>query len=277
MNIDKLFRLDGKTAIVTGASGAIGGAIARGFAHFGANLALCYNRNRKRMEELSEDIRALPGMHKAYQVDSRDRDSIAAHAEDVMRDFGSIDIVVNVAGGNRPGAVYTGGGKTIFELAPEDQLDVVILNLFGGAIWPCLLYGKKMLNNPAGGSIINIGSINGIRPLQGRTAYAAAKAGIDNFTMSLACHLARDLNPKLRVNSIAPGFFPNFRAEQMLFNEDGTPSARTLNALNHIPMKRLGEPDELMGAALWLASDASSYVTGTVTVVDGGFLAFSGA
>ena len=158
MNIDKLFRLDGKTAIVTGASGAIGGAIARGFAHFGANLALCYNRNRKRMEELIEDIRALPGMHKAYQVDSRDRDSIAAHAEDVMRDFGSIDIVVNVAGGNRPGAVYTGGGKTIFELAPEDQLDVVILNLFGGAIWPCLLYGKKMLNNPAGGSIINIGS-----------------------------------------------------------------------------------------------------------------------
>ena len=136
MNIDKLFRLDGKTAIVTGASGAIGGAIARGFAHFGANLALCYNRNRKRMEELIEDIRALPGMHKAYQVDSRDRDSIAAHAEDVMRDFGSIDIVVNVAGGNRPGAVYTGGGKTIFELAPEDQLDVVILNLFGGAIWP---------------------------------------------------------------------------------------------------------------------------------------------
>jgi NAD(P)-dependent dehydrogenase (short-subunit alcohol dehydrogenase family) len=173
--------------------------------------------------------------------------------------------------------VYTGGDKTIFDLSLQDQLDVVVLNLFGGAIWPCMLYGKKMLDNPAGGSIINIGSINGIRPLQGRTAYAAAKSGIDNFTMSLACHMARDINPKLRVNSIAPGFFPNFRAEQMLFNEDGSPSRRTQNALDHIPMRRLGDPDELMGTALWLASDASSYVTGTVTAVDGGFIAFSGA
>lgn len=277
MNIKTLFRLDGKTAVVTGASGAIGGAIARGFAHYGANLALCYNSHKARMDSLLEDIKSQPGTHRAYQVDARDKDAIAAHADAVMNDFGRIDIVVNVAGGNRPGAVYTGGDKTIFDLGLADQLDVVVLNLFGGAIWPCLLYGKKMLGNEDGGSIINIGSINGIRPLQGRTAYAAAKAGIDNFTMSLACHLARDINPKLRVNSIAPGFFPNFRAEQMLFNEDGTPSPRTRNALDHIPMKRLGDPAELMGTALWLASDASTYVTGTVTAVDGGFLAFAGA
>lgn len=273
MNIKTLFRLDGKTAVVTGASGAI----ARGFAHYGANLALCYNSSKARMDSLLEDIKSQAGTHRAYQVDSRDKDAIAAHADAVMADFGRIDIVVNVAGGNRPGAVYTGGDKTIFDLGLADQLDVVVLNLFGGAIWPCLLYGKKMLGNEDGGSIINIGSINGIRPLQGRTAYAAAKAGIDNFTMSLACHLARDINPKLRVNSIAPGFFPNFRPEQMLFNEDGTPSPRTRNALDHIPMKRLGDPAELMGTALWLASDASTYVTGTVTAVDGGFLAFSGA
>lgn len=277
MNIDSLFRLDGKNAIVTGASGAIGGAIAKGFAHFGANLALCYNKSSQRVEKLMEGISSLPGTHKAYQVNIRDRDAIAAHAEQVMQEFGRIDIVVNVAGGNLPGAVYTGGGRTIFELDPDEQLSAVTLNLFGGAIWPCLFYGKAMLDNPDGGSIINIGSINGIRPLQGRTAYAAAKAGVDNFTLSLACHLARDINPKLRVNSIAPGFFPNFRAEQMLFNKDGSPSPRTLNALNHIPMKRLGDPDELIGAAVWLASDASSYVTGTVTVVDGGFLAYSGA
>ena len=277
MNIDKLFRLDGKTAIVTGASGAIGGAIAKGFAHYGANLALCYNSSKSRMDALLEEIKDQPGTHKAYQVDSRDKEAIKTHADAVMRDFGQIDIMVNVAGGNRPGAVYTDGSKTIFDLTLEDQQDVVTLNLFGGAVWPCMLYGKKMLQNSEGGSIINIGSINGIRPLQGRTAYAAAKAGIDNFTMSLACHLARDINPKLRVNSIAPGFFPNFRAEQMLFDADGKPSQRTRNALEHIPMKRLGDPNELIGAALWLASDAASYVTGTVTVVDGGFLAFSGA
>lgn len=277
MHIDTLFRLDGKTAIVTGASGAIGGAIARGFAHYGANLALCYNNSKSRMDTLLDEIKEQPGTHRAYQVDSRSKEAIAAHADAVFQDFGSIDIVVNVAGGNRPGAVYTGGQKTIFDLSLDDQLDVVVLNLFGGAIWPCMLYGKKMLNNAEGGSIINIGSINGIRPLQGRTAYAAAKAGIDNFTMSLACHMARDINPKLRVNSIAPGFFPNFRPEQMLYNEDGTPSQRTQNALNHIPMQRLGDPAELMGTALWLASDASTYVTGTVTAVDGGFLAFSGA
>lgn len=107
---------------------------------------------------------------------------------------------------------------------------MVVLNLFGGAIWPCMLYGKKMLHNPDGGSIINIDSINGTHPLQGRSAYAAAKAGIDNFTMSLA----REINPKLRVNSIAPGFFPNFRPEPMLYNEDGSPSLRTRNALQHI-------------------------------------------
>jgi len=277
MNIDTLFRLDGKTAIVTGASGAIGGAIARGFAHYGANLALCYNKSKGRMDTLLEKISSQPGKHKAYQVDSADKEAIAEHAEAVMKDFGRIDIVVNVAGGNRPGAVYTGGTKTIFDLTLEDQQDVVYLNLFGGAMWPSLLYGKKMLGNPDGGSIINISSINGIRPLQGRTAYAAAKAGIDNFTKSLACHLASQINPKLRVNSIAPGFFPNFRAEQMLFNEDGTPSQRTKNALDHIPMRRLGDPEELIGAALWLASDASTYVTGTVTIVDGGFIAYSGA
>lgn len=277
MNIETMFRLDGKNAIVTGASGAIGGAIARGFAHYGANLALCYNQSRTRIDTLLEEIKGQPGTHRAYQVDSTNRDAIAEHADLVMKDFGHIDIVVNVAGGNMSGCVYTGGGRTIFELPLDDQMDVVILNLFGGAMWPCLFYGKKMLDNPEGGSIINTGSINGIRPLQGRTSYAAAKAAIDNFTMSLACHLARDINPKLRVNSIAPGFFPNFRPEQMLFNEDGSPSLRTKNALDHIPMRRLGDPNELLGTALWLASDASSYVTGTVTAVDGGFLAFSGA
>jgi NAD(P)-dependent dehydrogenase (short-subunit alcohol dehydrogenase family) len=277
MNVAEMFRLDGKNAVVTGASGAIGGAIARGFAHFGANLALCCHKHRARLDALLEEISVLPGKFRAYRVDAMDPQAVGAHADDVIRDFGSIDILVNVAGGNRPGAVYTGGGGTIFDLGRQEQMDVVVLNLFGGAIWPCLLYGGKMLGNPAGGSIINISSINGIRPLQGRAAYAAAKAGIDNFTMSLAAHIARDINPKLRVNSIAPGFFPNFRPEQMLFNEDGTPSQRTQNALAHIPMKRLGDPEELMGTALWLASDASTYVTGTTAVVDGGFLAFSGA
>ena len=276
MDIANLFRLDGKNAVVTGASGAIGGAVARGFAHFGANLALCYHNSKARMDALLEEISGLPGAFRAYRVDAADHEAIRAHADAVIRDFGSIDILVNVAGGNRPGAVYTDGG-TIFDLDWRDQLDVAVLNLFGGAIWPCLLYGKKMLDNRAGGSIINISSINGIRPLQGRTAYAAAKAGIDNFTRSFAAHLARDINPRLRVNSIAPGFFPNFRAEQMLFDKDGTPSRRAQNALAHIPMKRMGSPEELMGTALWLASDASAYVTGTTAVVDGGFLAFAGA
>lgn len=279
MDMQKLFSLKGKTAFVSGASGALGGASARALAHAGADLALCYNSHKDRMDKLVAELEPLGGKIRTYQVNVLDRDAIRENADAVINDFGRLDVLVNIAGGNMDGAVYgyTQKEQSIFELDLQRQFDVVNLNLFGGCIWPCLLYGKKMLGNPDGGSIINCTSINGIRPLRGRTAYAAAKAGIVNFTESMAAHIAGDINPKIRVNSIAPGFFPNFRGSQMIYKEDGSLGERARNGINATPMRRMGEPDELAGTIIWLASDASSYVNGAMIAIDGGYLIHSPA
>lgn len=277
LNIQNLFGLKGKTAFVSGASGALGGASARGLAHAGANLALSYNTHKDRLDDLLRELEPLGVEIKTYKVDIFDADSIRQNADDVVRDFGQLDILVNIAGGNRPGAVYHDEGKTIFDLELQPQADVVNLNLLGGCMWPCLLYGKKMAANPEGGSIINISSINGIRPLAGRTAYAAAKAAVINYTQALAAHVAEAVNPKLRVNAIAPGYFPNMAPSQLLVMQDGSLGVRGKTAIKAIPMGRFGEPDEMSGTVIWLASQASSYVTGITVTVDGGFIAYSPA
>ncbi len=276
-NIFKLFDLTGKTAVITGASGALGGAAAYALAAAGADVALIYHNHKDKAEKLTERMEEFSVKKKMYCVNTMHADEIRQNAEDVMRDFGRIDILVNIAGGNSDGAVYKGNGKNIFDLDLQPQFDVVTLNLFGGCIWPCLLYGAKMVGNPEGGSIINCSSTNGFHALQGRTAYAAAKAGVINFTQSFAAHIAEDLNPKIRVNAIAPGFFPNFRASQMLFNEDGSLAPRAQRGVSATPMRRLGDPSEIMGTVLWLASDASAFVTGVTTPIDGGYLAYSPA
>jgi NAD(P)-dependent dehydrogenase (short-subunit alcohol dehydrogenase family) len=277
LNIQNLFGLKGKTAFVSGASGALGGASARGLAQAGANLALSYNTHKDRLDKLLRELEPFGVEIRTYRVDVFDVDSIRRNADDVIRDFGRLDILVNIAGGNRPGAVYNEEGRTIFDLELPIQADVVTLNLLGGCMWPCLLYGKKMAANSEGGSIINISSINGIRPLAGRTAYAAAKAGVINYTQALAVHLAEAVNPKLRVNAIAPGFFPNLAPSQFLVKPDGTLGIRGKRAITAIPMGRMGEPDEMSGTVIWLASRASSYVTGITVAIDGGFLAYSPA
>ena len=161
---------------------------------------------------------------------------------------------------------YSGNGGAIYVEAGGT------LNLFGGCFWPCLAYGAKMLDNPGGGSIINFSSISAFTAIRGHIAYAAAKAGVSNFTQSLAAHLARDFNPKLRVNAVAPGFFPNNNPAQMLFNPDGSYRAKAQRGVDATPMHRMGHPNELIGTLVWLASDASSYVTGITVTVDGGYL-----
>ena len=162
--------------------------------------------------------------------------------------------------------------QSLFDLDAQPQFDTVTLNLFGGCFWPCLAYGAKMLDNPGGGSIINFSSISAFTAIRGHIAYAAAKAGVSNFTQSLAAHLARDFNPKLRVNAVAPGFFPNNNPAQMLFNPDGSYRAKAQRGVDATPMHRMGHPNELIGTLVWLASDASSYVTGITVTVDGGYL-----
>lgn len=152
MDIHALFSLKGKTAVVTGASGALGGAAVRAMAYAGANVAACYNSGRERLDTLISEIGDVGVEIKPYKVNSFSQDEIRQHAEDVMRDFGGIDVVINTAGGNVKGAYYT-DEQSLFDLDAQPQFDTVTLNLFGGCFWPCLAYGAKMLDNPGGGSI----------------------------------------------------------------------------------------------------------------------------
>ena len=270
-----LFSLDGRTAIITGASGAIGGAIALGFARCGASLALVYNSNSEAAESVITEAQALGVKARADKVNILDESSIKHHAESVIDDFGHLDILVNSAGGNIKAAL-TDENTRFFDLKLADIEDTIKLNLLSSVISTSLIYGRTMVNNENGGSIINISSMNAYRPLEGRPAYAAAKAAVNNFTQWLACHVAKEYKSHVRVNAIAPGFVPNERMRHALFDKDGNLNARGQNIISHTPMGRLGQVDDLVGTAIWYASSASEFVTGTVTPIDGGFNAYAG-
>lgn len=273
--VTNLFDLRGRTAVVTGASGAIGSMLALGMARAGADVALCYNRERGVAAEVANGINSLGVNARLYQVDALQPESFDKNAEAVLKDFGRIDVVINCIGGNLATAM-TGGEVRIFDLPLEPILETMRLNFVGGAVAPCLAYGRRMVASEDGGSLINITSMNAYRPLEGRPAYAAAKAAVSNFTQWLACHIAKEYTPLVRVNAIAPGFFPNERMREALFNADGTYSERASKIVAHTPMGRLGRVEDLVGTAIWYASYASRFVTGTVTPVDGGFNAYAG-
>ncbi len=271
---DYTFNFTGKTAIVTGASGVIGGGMAKALMDAGANVAMSYNSNAAPVQAYV-DMAKQGQLLRGYKVDYMVKEEIEKHAETVIQDFGSIDMVINCAGGHLSGSI-SDGDLTLFDLDPDVMLDNVKFNLFAGCVWPCYYYAKKMVPNPNGGSILNISSMNAYRPLRGRASYAAAKAGVTNFTQWLACHLARDLNPKIRVNCIAPGFFPGPHNLGIMTNADGSLAWRGKEIVAMTPMSRLGEAEDIIGTMLWYMSDASRYITGTMTPVDGGFTAYAG-
>lgn len=270
LNID----LTGKTAVITGASGVIGGAIAQSLIDAGANVALTYYSNRKPIEVFIAKQNCI-GKIKGYQVDNTVPDEIAAHAEKVIFDFDAIDILINCAGGHLPGSI-SDLSTTFFDLDPQIMDKNVSFNLLSGCIWPCYFYGKKMVKNNNGGAIINISSMNAYRPLQGRASYAAAKSGVGNFTQWFASTIAREFNNKIRVNCIAPGFFPGPHNLGVMTNEDGSLAWRGKKIVERTPMGRLANPEDIVGTMLFLVSDMSKYVTGTMIPVDGGFMAESG-
>ena len=212
---------------------------------------------------------------RSYRVDVTDAGGVRANADRIVADFGAIHILLNSAGGNLKSAI-TDADTGFFDLAPQAIQDTMALNFMGGAVLPCLFHGARMVGNEHGGAIVNISSMNAVRPLEGRPAYAASKAAVSNFTQWLACHVARHYTPLIRVNAIAPGFFPNERMRASLFDDDGSYNERARRIIDHTPMGRLGRADDLVGTALWYASDASRFVTGTVTPVDGGFSAYGG-
>lgn len=275
-NVSKLFSLEGKTALITGGGGILGSAIAAGMADAGAAIAI-----GDLVPELAEQCAhriQLKGQSAArgYTLDVFNRDSITACCDAVLADFGKIDILVNAVGGNMKGAT-TAPEQSFFQIPGEALSKVVDLNLIGGVIVPSQIIGQAMLKNTNGGTIINISSMNAFRPLTRIPGYSAAKAAVSNFTQWLAVHFAQEYRPLIRVNAIAPGFFLTEQNRYLLTDKHtGNLTERGKLILQHTPMGRFGEPDDLIGAAVWLASDASKFVTGIIVPVDGGFSAFSG-
>jgi NAD(P)-dependent dehydrogenase (short-subunit alcohol dehydrogenase family) len=266
------FSLEGKAAIVTGGTGVLGGALARGLAAAGAKVGIL-GRRAEQATRVSEEIAQAGGVGLPLAADVLDRAQLEAARDRALEAWGRIDILINAAGGNLPAATVV-GDRSFFDLSQEALDQVFRLNL-NGSILPAQVFGAVMAARGAG-SIVNISSMAAQKPLTRVIGYAAAKAAIDNFTKWLAVDLAQKHGPGVRVNAIAPGFFIGEQNRALLLNADDTLTPRGQLIVDHTPMRRFGEPDELVGAAIWLASDAARFVTGIVVPVDGGFSAFSG-
>lgn len=271
----ELFSLKGKNAAVLGGGGVLGTTMAKGLARAGANVAVCDLRIEQAQAAAAE-VEKCGVKSKGYKLNAMDYDDLKNVCGSVIADFGSVDILINAVGGNMKNAT-TSDELSFFDL-PKDALEKVVnLNLMGGAVMPSQIFGKKMVENPNGGVIINISSMNAFRPLTRIPGYSAAKAAVSNFTQWLATDLARAYGEKIRVNAIAPGFFLTDQNRFLLTEQEtGKLTARGNTILAHTPVGRFGEPEDLVGTLIWLASDASKFVTGIVVPVDGGFSAFSG-
>jgi NAD(P)-dependent dehydrogenase (short-subunit alcohol dehydrogenase family) len=267
MNCD-LFDLSGQTAVVLGGTGALGGAMADALAAAGANVAVL-GRSEERGNERVKTIEAVGGKAFFVAADAMSAESLNNARAKVLSSVGSIDILINAAGGNNPQATLAPGDE--FSALPLDAwLNVFNLNLVGGTLLPSQIFGETMLEQKRG-SIINIASMSGMIPLSRVVAYSAAKAAVLNLTQFLAREWA---TRGVRVNAISPGFFPADQNKKLLYNEDGSYSERGGQIINHTPAGRFGDAEELGGAVIWLASNkASSFVTGQNIVVDGGFSA----
>ena len=267
--------LNDKVAVITGAGGIICGEFAKALAQCGAKVALLdinYDAAKKNADEIGANALAV-------KCNCLDKQSITDAYEQVIAAFGKVDLLINGAGGNNPKATTDNetmtpdltGAKDFFALDESGLKFVFDLNITS-AFLVTQVFAKVMVHT--GGNIINISSMNAFRPLTKIPAYSAAKAGVSNFTQWLAGHFAPC---GIRCNAIAPGFFVTNQNRGLLFNADGTPTARTGKILAATPMKKFGEISDLIGCLLWLADDkASGFVTGTVIPVDGGFSAYSG-
>lgn len=263
----KLFDLGGEVAVVIGATGVLGGALAEGLAQAGAKVAVL-GRNRERGEACVKKITGAGGTAQFFAADAMSKESLAQAHREVDASLGATTVLVNAAGGNDPKVTVT-ADRAFEQIVADDWRANFDLNLVGGALLPCQEFGPAMAKREKG-SIINIASVSAHLPLSRVIAYSAAKAAVLNLTQ----FLAREWAPRgVRVNSITPGFFPAEQNRRLLFNEDGSPTPRAQSILGHTPMGRFGRAQELIGAVVFLASSAaSSFVTGTDLRVDGGFL-----
>ena len=273
--------LNGKVAVVTGGAGVLCSEFAKAMASCGAKVAVA-GRTLSKLEAVADEINAAGGEAIAVQMDVVNKESVKAAHDEVLAKFGKCDILINGAGGNHPRATtdkeyfemgdLDGETKSFFDLSEEDVEYVFNLNFIGTLI-PTQEFAKDMIGRE-GCTILNVSSMNAYTPLTKIPAYSGAKAAISNFTQWMAVHFSK---VGIRVNGIAPGFFSTAQNAKLLWNEDGTPTARTEKILNATPMGRFGEPSELLGALMFLVDEkAASFVTGIVIPVDGGFSAYSG-
>lgn len=273
--------LKDKTIVITGGGGVLCSTIAKGLANQGAKIVLL-NRTLEKAEKIAEEIKEKNNQAMALQCNVLSVEDCQEARETILKTYGKCDILINGAGGNQPGASTShekwqntniqSGEKTFFDLSLEDIQSVFNLN-FMGTLIPTQIFAQDMVDRE-GCSIINISSMGAFAPMTKGLAYCAAKAAVNNLTKWLAVYFS---TAKIRVNAIAPGFFSTEQNKYLLWNEDGSPTERTKNIISHTPQGRLGEPQDLVGTAIWLCDySLSSFVTGTIIPVDGGFMAYSG-
>jgi NAD(P)-dependent dehydrogenase (short-subunit alcohol dehydrogenase family) len=271
--INDLFALEGQIAVVTGGGGVLCGALSRAFGKAGVKVAVL-DIILDAAQAVVDDIVADGGEAIAVQCNVLDKPSIEAARDVVLDAFGSVDILINGAGGNKREAT-TSPEAPFFDL-PADAVQWVFNLNFIGTLLPTQVFGK-VIAEKGDGSIINISSMNAIRPLTKIPAYSAAKAAVSNFTQWLAVHVSQNYSQKVRVNALAPGFFLTTQNKFLLQDEktgDWTPRGRQI--LDHTPMGHFGNPEDLVGVIFWLLSPSARFVHGIVVPIDGGFSAYSG-
>jgi NAD(P)-dependent dehydrogenase (short-subunit alcohol dehydrogenase family) len=269
---DSFFDIKGKVAIITGASGALASSVAKSLALSKVNVVLL-TRNTDSIASLIDDITETGGNAFALQADILNEKSLLLAKDKIIGHYGRIDILLNIAGGNLPGATVA-PGQTIFDISMDDFDAVSKLNL-NGTVIPSLIFGKVMADQKEG-VIINYSSMAVDRVITRVAGYSASKAAMENFTRWMAVEMATKFGDNIRVNAIAPGFFIGKQNKKLLINEDGSYTERGQTIIRNTPMGRFGEIDELNGTIHFLCSDASRFITGAVIPVDGGFSVFSG-
>jgi NAD(P)-dependent dehydrogenase (short-subunit alcohol dehydrogenase family) len=264
------FNLENKIIAITGGAGVLGAALATGYAKAGARL-LILDLDYERAKSLAKE---LGPQHLATRIDVLDTNSIQSALDYCLTEMDGLDVLVNGAGGNHPKAT-TGPDMSFFDI-PKESLEFVSgLNL-SGTILPSQVFGRYLADKKSG-CILNISSMNAFTPLTRIPAYSAAKAAVSNFTQWLAVHMAQEYSPNIRVNAVAPGFFLTAQNRFLLTDkESGELTQRGQQIIDHTPQGRFGDPEDLVGTATWLVSDAAKFVTGIVVPVDGGFSAYSG-
>jgi NAD(P)-dependent dehydrogenase (short-subunit alcohol dehydrogenase family) len=270
--LTSLYSLEGKVAVVTGGTGVLGGVMAHGLARAGAKVAIM-GRRADRARELAAEITNRGCDALAVQADVLDRSQLANACQAVVDHWGRIDILVNAAGGTTSEATVP-VDQTIFDMPLDAMRHVIDLNIIG-TLLPCQVFGA-LIAKQGSGCIVNVSSLAVPRAVTRAVAYSAGKAAMENFTRWLAVELALKFGDGVRVNALAPGFFVGDQNRHLLLNDDGSLTRRGQRIIEHTPAGRFGNPEELLGALIWLCSPSASFVNGAVVFVDGGVNAFSG-